>query len=85
MTEEDKALLDIFKTAAVQYCREQTGLNEKEVDEKEDITIVVLAVISHMWDNRSVTTNEARLNPVIDTILSMHATNLLPSPDCEVV
>lgn len=68
-----------MKKAAIAYCVEYTGLKEEEMNEKEDITIAVLTLISDMWDNRSMTVERSNTNKVIDTILGMHCVNLLPS------
>lgn len=77
--------LEAAKVAAISYCEGQTGIKKENLDKYEDITIAVLALISDMWDNRSVKAEKSNLNPVIATILSMHCENLLPTPDCEVI
>ena len=80
LTEEERTKKKkIELPAAISFCKNHTGLSLKEIDEKEDITIAVLALIADMWDNRSYTTSFNDLNPVVDGILSMHANNLLPS------
>lgn len=84
LDENDLALLEAMKTAAVQYVIFQTGLEEQELDKYEDITIAVLTLISDMWDNRSMTVQRSNVNRVVDSILGMHRTNLVPTPDVEV-
>lgn len=84
LDENDLALLEAMKTAAVQYVIFQTGLEEQELDKYEDITIAVLTLISDMWDNRSMTVQRSNVNRVVDSILEMHRTNLVPTPDAEV-
>lgn len=81
LDETDIKNLEGMKTAAISYCTGYTGLSEKELDSFEDITIAVLAVISDMWDNRSFTVEKAVLNPLIDNILGLHSTNLLPKEE----
>lgn len=85
LDENDLELLEAMKTAAVQYVTFQTGLEEQELDKYEDITIAVLALISDMWDNRSMTVQRSNVNRVVDSILGMHRTNLVPTPDTEVI
>lgn len=85
LDEDDLILLEAMKTAAIQYVISQTGLTEKELDEHEDITIAVLTLISDMWDNRAMTIQRSNVNIVVDTILSMHRMNLVPTPDAEVI
>lgn len=81
----DTVLLETIKKAAIEYCKSQTGLAETEIDKHEDITVAVLTLISDMWDNRSMTVQKNFVNIVVDTILGMHRTNLLPTPDAGVV
>ena len=81
----DTVLLETIKKAAIEYCKSQTGLVEIEIDKHEDITVAVLTLISDMWDNRSMTVQKNSVNIVVDTILGMHRTNLLPTPDAGVV
>lgn len=85
LDEDDLILLETMKTAAIQYVISQIGLTEKELDEYEDITIAVLTLISDMWDNRAMTIQRSNVNIVVDTILSMHRMNLVPTPDAEVI
>lgn len=82
---EDLNLLDVMKTASVEFCKSQTGLSDEELDKHEDITIAVLTLISDMWDNRSMMVQKNNVNMIVDAILGMHRTNLIPTPDSEVV
>ena len=81
----DVTLLNAIKKAAIEYCKSQTGLAEIEIDKHEDITVAVLALISDMWDNRSMSVQKSNVNRVVDSILGMHRTNLVPTPDTEVI
>lgn len=81
---EDIELLEVIKTASIEFCKNQTGLSSEELDRHEDITIAVLTLISDMWDNRSMTIQRSNTNMVVDTILGMHRINLVPTPDAEV-
>lgn len=82
---EDLNLLDVMKTASVEFCKSQTGLSDEELDKHEDITIAVLTLISDMWDNRSMMVQKNNVNMIVNAILGMHRTNLIPTPDSEVV
>ena len=81
----DTTLIDAMQKAAIEYCKAQTGLTETEIDKHEDITVAILTLISDMWDNRSMTVQKNNVNRVVDSILGMHRTNLVPTPDSEVV
>ena len=81
MTNEDLALIQSMQAASVAYACGQTGLTTEELDNFEDITIAVLDVISDMWENRSLTIDRTAPNTLVDNILFMHSTNLLPSTE----
>ncbi len=85
LDESDIQLLGVMKTAAIEFCKAQTGLSEEELDKHEDITVAVITLISDMWDNRSMIIQRSNVNIVVDTILGMHRMNLVPTPDAEVV
>ena len=80
LEDEDISLLEAMKKASIEFCKSQTGLTQDE-----DLTIAVLTLISDMWDNRSMTIQKSNINIVVDAILGMHRTNLVPTPDSEVV
>lgn len=79
LEDDDKNLIEAQFGAAVAYCKGYTGLTEEELNEHEDITIAVLALIADMWDNRSTTVSQANPNRTVETILGMYSTNLLPN------
>lgn len=47
------------------------------LDSYEDLTIAYLVVCREMYDNRSMAVENTSANKVIDSILSLHARNLL--------
>lgn len=77
LTEEDKSHLEILKTAAIEYVKSYTGLDEEAIEENEDITIAVLVLISDMYDNRQMYVDKNNTNRVVETILGMYCINLL--------
>ena len=77
LTEDDRTHLDILQKAAVEYVKSYTGLDEIEIDAHEDITVVVLVLISDMYDNRQMYVDKNNVNRVVDTILGMYCENLL--------
>lgn len=77
LMEEDRKYLAILQTAAVDYVKGYTGLDEAAIDTHEDITIAVLVLISDMYDNRQMYVDKANTNRVVDTILGMYCENLL--------
>lgn len=86
LSEADLTLVGLMKTSAIAYCKSYTGLTEAELDNYEDITVAVLALISDMWDKRIATMegasyNKSVFNAVIENILAMHSVNLLPEAE----
>ena len=81
LEEEDVTLLEGAKSAAVASCGGYTGMTKEELDEHEDITIVVLTLVSDMWDKRSMTVDQSNINRIAETILGLYAKNLIPSEE----
>lgn len=72
-----KTLINISKNFISNY----TGRTEQELDNYQDVVIVVLILCQDMWDNRTLYVDKNNLNKVVETILNMHCTNLLPTVD----
>lgn len=67
------AMLNVAKTYITQY----TGRTDEELDNFQDFVIVVFVLCQDMWDNRTMYVDNKNLNNVIESILNMHAVNLL--------
>lgn len=78
LTDTEKITLEAMQKAAISYCISYTALTEEQLDEHEDITIAVLALISDMYDNRLRYVDKANVNRTVETILNMHCYNLIP-------
>lgn len=76
-----QTLLDTAKAFIGSY----TGLDATAIDTHNEFLIVVYVLCQDMYDNRSLYVDKSNLNKVVETILGMHCTNLLPTPDEEVV
>lgn len=74
--EEDIAPAALLE-AAKAYVRSYTGLTDEEIDRHEEISIAVLALCSDMCDNRQLAAENDKVNRVVETILGMHAVNLI--------
>lgn len=70
-------LLPAMKEAAIAYCVSYTGHTAEELDEYEDVWIAVAALVSDMYDNRSVNVKDCGVNRTVEAILSMHRCNFL--------
>lgn len=75
--------LQVFLTAAKSFIKSYTGLNDAEVDSKEEFTVALYVLCQDMYDNRSmyVEKSNTNVNRVVESILGMHRTNLLPSSE----
>ena len=71
-------LIAPFLDAAKQYAASYTGRTISELDAYEDITIAVLALMSDMYDQRSMIVDKANINQTAIGILSAHSINLIP-------
>ena len=71
---------DIFENilvAAKSYIKSYTGLNDEQVDKKEDLTIALMVLCNEMYDNRVFSVQDNKANTEIANILDMHSVNLL--------
>lgn len=75
---ELKELVDM-KKRAVTWIKSYTGLNEDELDQHEDITQALFLLVMDMFDNRNlyIEGKTSNVNKAVESILSMHSTNLL--------
>lgn len=69
--------IGIIADAAKALIRSHTGLDDEGMDQHEDLTIAFLVLCADMYDNRAMTVQTDKENPVVTQILSLHAGNLL--------
>lgn len=74
---EDDKLLSAILLASKAFIKNYTGLSEESLDISEDLSMAVFILASDLYDNRAYTVESVNVNPVIQTILSMHSINLL--------
>ena len=79
VTAEDTALLTTALNVAKQYVMSYTGLDAEGMDAHEDLVIVIYVLCQSMYDNRSYYVDKSNLNNVVESILNLHSTNLLPT------
>lgn len=78
VTAEDIALLTTALNVAKQYVMSYTGLDAEGMDAHEDLVIVIYVLCSSMYDNRAYYVDKSNINNVVESILNLHSTNLLP-------
>lgn len=74
---EDNDLFTIILEACKSYILSYTGLAIEVASDKKELAIALLVLANEMYDNRSFTVENDKVNPVIETLLSMHSINLL--------
>lgn len=75
-----EAEIQTILAAAKAFIRSYTGIDDTAIDTHEDFIIVVYVLCQDMYDNRSMYVDKNNLNKVVETILGMYCTNLLPTP-----
>lgn len=73
---DDKIFSNIL-LAAKSYIKSYTGLNEEQIDNKEDLTIALMVLCNEMYENRIYTVENDKVNKIVNSILDMHSINLL--------
>ena len=69
---EEDEITEVMLSAAKSAVLTETGLTAEEADALPDITVAVLAMIGDMYENRTLTAQNAMRNPTVDTILRLH-------------
>ena len=77
LTQDDINTLNTLLTVSKHYIMQYTGRTEAELDNYKDFVIVVLILCQDMWDNRTLYVDSTNLNRVVESILGLHAVNLL--------
>lgn len=78
LDELDQNDINTLKTelaVARAYVEGYTGLDDLDVH--SDLVIVVLILCQDMWDNRTLHVEKSTVNSTVESILNMHARNLL--------
>ena len=75
VTDDDVNTLNDLLGVAKTYISSHTGV--ENLDDYQDFVIVVFILCQDMWDNRTLYVDSTNLNTVVETILGMHAVNLL--------
>ena len=74
---DDDVLLNMLLASSIQYCTSYMGCTKNDLDKYEDVTIVVLALISDSYEVRQFTTSTITLNPIMQGVLDLHCSNFL--------
>ena len=79
VSEDDQNYLTTLIKISKEYISKYTGIANYDLDNYTDLIIVVFVLCQSMYDDRTMYVDNSNLNKVVDTILGMHQTNLLPN------
>lgn len=74
---DDDILLNAFLSASIQYCTSYMGCTIEDLEKYDDVTVVILALISDSYEVRQFTTSTVTTNPIIQGVLDLHCSNFL--------
>lgn len=74
---DDDILLNAFLSASIQYCTSYMGCTLEDLEKYDDVTVVILALISDSYEVRQFTTSTVTTNPIMQGILDLHCSNFL--------
>ena len=74
---DDDVLLEMLLASSIQYCTSYMGCTKEDLEKYDDVTIVVLALISDSYEVRQFTTSTVTLNPIMQGVLDLHCSNFL--------
>ncbi len=74
-----KREIDASLAAGMAFVRSYTGLDDAEIDRREDITAALLVLVADMFENKNYYTDykSREANRTVEAILGMHSVNLL--------
>jgi hypothetical protein len=77
ITEADKNYLETILNVAKSFIKNNTGVDDKNLDNYPDFVIVAYVLCQDMYDTRSYYVDGNNVNKVVQSILDMHSRNLL--------
>ena len=77
LSEADERYLETIKNVAIDFIKNNTGVDDETIDNYTDFIIVVYVLCQDMYDTRSYYVDGNNVNKVVQTILDMHSRNLL--------
>lgn len=77
LSEADERYLETIKNVAIDFIKNNTGVDDETIDNYADFIIVVYVLCQDMYDTRSYYVDGNNVNKVVQTILDMHSRNLL--------
>lgn len=73
----EEGLIEALLAASRQYITTYTGRSLEELDGYEDLSIALYVLCAEMYDNRQLTVQNDKVNPVVQQILGAYCHNFL--------
>lgn len=71
--EDDDKELGLYIQASLSYIKNNTRLSWEEIDEKPDLIIIALQLISHFYENKTATVKQGtNIDKMFNSILSLY-------------
>lgn len=78
ISEADENYLSTCLNVAKEFIKSYTGIDDEAMDSHVDLITVVFVLVSDMYDNRAYYVDKTNMNLLIESILNLHSTNLIP-------
>lgn len=75
--DNDDMILNMLLDSAIQYCTSYMGCTKEDLEKYDDVTVVILALVSDSYEVRQFTTSTVTLNPIMQGVLDLHCGNFL--------
>ena len=73
----EETFVNSLISASKQYLVSYTGQTLEVLDSYEDLTIVLYILCAEMYDNRQLTVENDKINPIVKQILTSHSSSNL--------
>lgn len=75
--ENDFRDIEIFRSAVVDYIKNQTGIDDQKLNSSDDLTVAILVLIEDLYDNRRMYVDNQNMNRVVENIIYQYSENLI--------
>lgn len=75
--ENDFRDIEIFRSATVDYIKNQTGIDDQKLNSSDDLTVAILVLIEDLYDNRRMYVDNQNMNRVVENIIYQYSENLI--------
>jgi hypothetical protein len=77
ISDKDEKYLETMKKIIIDYIKNNTGLEDDDMDKYSDLVAVFYVLCQDLYDTRSYYVDNNNVNVMVQSILNMHSRNLL--------